>query len=833
MAQDTAQIRKVQDKEGTQFFPITHVDAVIDENGDAVSTLLAGKQATLVSGTNIKTINSQSLLGSGNIVIEGGGGGGSIDSIVMNGDAVTVTGGVADLGTVITQHQDISGKADKVSNSTNGNFAGLDASGNLTNSGHKHSDYQAALVSGTNIKTVNSTSLLGSGNISVGTYSKPSGGIPKTDLASAVQTSLGKADTALQNYTETDPVFIASAAADISSSDISAWNGKQDAINDLADIRSGAALGATALQSYTETDPTVPSWAKASSKPSYTFSEIGTKPTTISGYGITDAKIANGTITLGNNTITPLTSFTETDPVFSAAPAASIQSTDISAWNAKLSGVTFNGVSATVTGGVAAITATIPAAPGTLQTNLSTAQSTSASEALSGSVKLHKIAKTGTYSDLIGTPTIPTKVSELTNDAGYTTNTGTVTRVDVGTSQYSPSSGIVSLPAYPTTLPASDVSAWAKAENKPSYTLDEVTDGSTRKLTNYLPLTGGTIKNGTATEPLNIDSNSTGSAGMYFKLSGVNKAWVGYMNNVYGATIYSSPSQRYLGIKDDGTPHYQGYTLWHAGNSGNTAASWSAISITSGYYYTNISAGSKWYRIFEFNRTASYAASAIIKISRSFSNTNNESYTFSVNIAYGGAISITQLSGVANTQLITKIRVDHRNSDHCFVDFYYTGSAINGVSISGYGDGTFQEPAEATLVGTAKEFNLITNGLATNGNIVASGTITPGSDTRLKDNQKVIHADSAYSVIEKLNPKTWIWNQLAEGNAGKVGAGLVAQEVKSVLPDAIEVAGDQETGFHSLNYNMIQGYEIAAIKGLIEEVKSLKAEIAELKKQIK
>lgn len=33
-----------------------------------------------------------------------------------------------------------------------------------------------------------------------GTYSKPSGGIPKTDLASAVQTSLGKADTALQQH---------------------------------------------------------------------------------------------------------------------------------------------------------------------------------------------------------------------------------------------------------------------------------------------------------------------------------------------------------------------------------------------------------------------------------------------------------------------------------------------------------------------------------------------------------------------------------------------------------------------------------------------------------
>lgn len=33
----------------------------------------------------------------------------------------------------------------------------------------------------------------------------------------------------------------------------------------------------------------------------------GTNPTTLSGYGITDAKIASGTITLGSNSITPLT----------------------------------------------------------------------------------------------------------------------------------------------------------------------------------------------------------------------------------------------------------------------------------------------------------------------------------------------------------------------------------------------------------------------------------------------------------------------------------------------------------------------------------------------
>lgn len=40
----------------------------------AIGVAIKDKQDNLVSGTNIKTINSQSLLGSGNIVISGGGG---------------------------------------------------------------------------------------------------------------------------------------------------------------------------------------------------------------------------------------------------------------------------------------------------------------------------------------------------------------------------------------------------------------------------------------------------------------------------------------------------------------------------------------------------------------------------------------------------------------------------------------------------------------------------------------------------------------------------------------------------------------------------------------
>lgn len=74
---------------------------------------------------------------------------GTITGIKMNG-ASKGTSGVVDLGTVITSHQDISGKQDK-------------------------------LVSGTNIKTVNGTSLLGSGNVSVpNTYSKVSHGTSDT-----------------------------------------------------------------------------------------------------------------------------------------------------------------------------------------------------------------------------------------------------------------------------------------------------------------------------------------------------------------------------------------------------------------------------------------------------------------------------------------------------------------------------------------------------------------------------------------------------------------------------------------------------------------------------
>ena len=80
-------------KTSNTFFVITDAQAGDLTNyytKNETNTLLNGKQATLVSGTNIKTINNESILGSGNIDIQGGGGGGKA---VSGGTNISITTG--------------------------------------------------------------------------------------------------------------------------------------------------------------------------------------------------------------------------------------------------------------------------------------------------------------------------------------------------------------------------------------------------------------------------------------------------------------------------------------------------------------------------------------------------------------------------------------------------------------------------------------------------------------------------------------------------------------------------------------------------------------------
>lgn len=125
-------------------------------------------------------------------------------------------------------------------------------------------------------------------------------------------------ETALGDYaTDQDLVDLATAFDGIVDGVTNAMTvGTENASTGKTTITLRTGVSADAVT--TEKDPTVPAWAKAANAPTYSFDDLTSHPVTLSGYGITDAKIESGTITLGSATITPLTSFTETDPTVPA-----------------------------------------------------------------------------------------------------------------------------------------------------------------------------------------------------------------------------------------------------------------------------------------------------------------------------------------------------------------------------------------------------------------------------------------------------------------------------------------------------------------------------------
>jgi hypothetical protein len=186
---------------------IWNIPQVLGSSAKAQARANIGAQETLVSGTNVKTVNNESILGQGNITIQGSGEANVIETVKVNGTALTPDANKAvditvpaaqiqsDWNQTTTTAKDyiknkptipaaqvqsdwnatsgmgvilnkptipaaqvnadwnassgvaqilnkptiptVTGKADKVSNATNGHLAGLDANGNLTDSGFK------------------------------------------------------------------------------------------------------------------------------------------------------------------------------------------------------------------------------------------------------------------------------------------------------------------------------------------------------------------------------------------------------------------------------------------------------------------------------------------------------------------------------------------------------------------------------------------------------------------------------------------------------------------------------------------------------------------------
>jgi len=131
---------------------------------------------------------------------------------------------------------------------------------------------------------------------------------------------------------------------------------------------------------------------------------------------------------------------------------------------------------------------------------------------------------------------------------------------------------------------------------------------------------------------------------------------------------------------------------------------------------------------------------------------------------------------------------------------------------------------------------LTAGGLTSTGNIVAYGTIYcandivgywTGSDERYKDNKHVI--SNALGKLDNLNGYEFTYNDKAPNHLkGKTSYGVIAQEVEKVLPNAVANRESDGQGgfFKGVNYEQLVGV-------LLQAVKELKAEVADLKSKIK
>lgn len=321
----------------------------------------------------------------------------------------------------------LSGKTDKVNHATSGNFAGLDSNGNLTDSGHKHSDYK------TKQSIVNTPAANGNTNEFIDTITQNENGditITKKEVRNASSSQSGLMSSSHYdklegieagsqvNIIETVkvdnvPLQVSDKTVNVDlSGKVDKVTGKQLSTEDyttaeklkLQGIESGSQVNiiehiqidgteqtitdkTVNLPAYPDRLPAsdVYSWAKQPTKPSYNYSEIGEMPTTLGGYGITDAKIENGVITLGNDTITPLT-----------------QHQDISGKVDKVQGKQLS------------------------TEDYTTAEKTKLSNIESGAQVniIETVSVNGTdlsVNNKAVNVTVPTKVSDLTNDTGFTT----------------------------------------------------------------------------------------------------------------------------------------------------------------------------------------------------------------------------------------------------------------------------------------------------------------------------------------------------------------------------------------------------------------------------
>ena len=139
----------------------TKTSNLTNDSGFVNDYQLSGKQDKLISGTNIKTINNESILGSGNIAIASQSELTNIATTVGNQASAITALNTAVFKNGNNQFDVVNGRIDSISSVLDSALTDIE------NVETAVADKQDTLVSGTNIKTVNGNSLLGSGNIEI------------------------------------------------------------------------------------------------------------------------------------------------------------------------------------------------------------------------------------------------------------------------------------------------------------------------------------------------------------------------------------------------------------------------------------------------------------------------------------------------------------------------------------------------------------------------------------------------------------------------------------------------------------------------------------------
>ena len=220
---------------------------------------------------------------------------------------------------------------------------------------------------------------------------------------------------------------------------------------------------------------------------------------------------------------------------------------------------------------------------------------------------------------------------------------------------------------------------------------------------------------------------------------------------------------------------------------------------------------------------------AITNVTSSAASTAAADATTKANAAQAAAIAsaeakdvvrATQSNAYADTKKSEAVAISYSYSDTAEADAISTASgdattkadaalaAAKVYADNGDANTTYTAGNGMTLSGT----QFLMSGAYT-GNFTATGDITAYSDDTLKTNVQVI--DGALGRVEAIRGVTF--ERIEDGS---VSTGVIAQELKAVLPEAVHTDAN---GVHSVAYGNITGL-------LIEAVKELSAQVAELKK---